>query len=886
MKRHLISIIVLALIMSLFFVSCKNDTPSVREYTVTLDYGDGFEKNVVRIKEGETYTLPSAPEREGYYLDLYTDDSGNEYREGSTVRITGDICFTAKWTDMPTVTFLNGDELFLSVSLNSGDSVTEPTKQPVKDGYSFRWWNLNGTKYDFSSPVKSNLTLQAVWKDESKVEVRVVEEEGKESLFYIEKGSAYTTHSSITRNGYEFKGWNLNGGDTLAAETEIAAVTKDITLTAVWSEEKYSVEFQYEDGTSIKTYTDLKWGEIITPPSSDEVTIPQGKKIYYWFNDSGIPVTADSVPFTVKSDLVITPVFINKTLTVTFDYGTVKEYEEVSYAGNTNSREIYKKGYKLDYWHLENETTAFDFKNTVITEDITLYAEWREIADVDKLTVTLVSDDPVQFNEEFILEKGDGFYMDQTKLFTLIGKESEGYSIVSWNYTDGTEAVDQELIQRTFTADTTLYAVWEKEECTVEFDLNGGEYTDSEGNTCTSIADETVYFGETVKKPECELTKDGYEFIGWSLNGGTIYDFSTPVRGDITLDALWKADEGNLTINYNDGITPDTVKSYSRKTRFRDIDIKDPVRSGYIFAGWYYSKDGTDSVNSSDLVVSEDRTIYAQWTETDTYTVEYRDASLESVIYTETVEAGKKAVGYTAPQIEGMKFRGWFKNTDGELSFAGESFDFTSPVEENMTLMAGYTVDESWLTGSWSYTSYYSFVFDIDENGRKTVTFICLGDTYKEATGTWDYVNGTLTMSLNGSVALELAGIKGESSIPSYEDISSMRCAKFIYHYANDDSHVPSYKLYESQSDSSSITCTGGHDNWGEILTVTPDSFLDIRKCAYNGVTVAELKVEETSDSVKADLQFSLLIPYSADTLVIEGLYGDYYQDVVLTKVK
>ena len=132
-----------------------------------------------------------------------------------------------------TVTFLNGDEEYSSSEVYYGDTVTKPETDPEKTGYTFRWWNLNGTKYDFSSAVRKNLTLQAVWKDHSKAEVRIIEEEGKETVYYVAKSSTYTTPSEISRNGYEFKGWKLNDGNTYEAGQDIGTVNEDITLTAV-----------------------------------------------------------------------------------------------------------------------------------------------------------------------------------------------------------------------------------------------------------------------------------------------------------------------------------------------------------------------------------------------------------------------------------------------------------------------------------------------------------------------------------------------------------------------------------------------------------------------------------------------------------------------------
>lgn len=43
-----------------------------------------------------------------------------------------------------------------------GSKVLEP-KRPEAEGYNFIGWYLNGEEYDFNSPVKSDLNLEAKW---------------------------------------------------------------------------------------------------------------------------------------------------------------------------------------------------------------------------------------------------------------------------------------------------------------------------------------------------------------------------------------------------------------------------------------------------------------------------------------------------------------------------------------------------------------------------------------------------------------------------------------------------------------------------------------------------------------------------------------------------
>ena len=61
----------------------------------------------------------------------------------------------------------------------------------------------------------------------------------------------------------------------------------------------------------------------------------------------------------------------------------------------------------------------------------------------------------------------------------------------------------------------------------VRFDSDGG----------SAVSTQRVQDGLYAEKPE-NPTKDGYQFAGWFLNG-ELYDFETPVTGEITLTAKW-----------------------------------------------------------------------------------------------------------------------------------------------------------------------------------------------------------------------------------------------------------------------------------------------------------------------------------------------------------
>lgn len=100
--------------------------------------------------------------------------------------------------------------------------------------------------------------------------------------------------------------------------------------------------------------------------------------------------------------------------------------------------------------------------------------------------------------------------------------EKEGYVFTGW-YTD--EACTKKYYGTTVTADTTLYAGYEKKTFTVTLNTDG------------AIETTTVEYNEAASLPT--KTRTGYNFLGWYLPDGTKYN-GQAVTSDLTLTAKFK----------------------------------------------------------------------------------------------------------------------------------------------------------------------------------------------------------------------------------------------------------------------------------------------------------------------------------------------------------
>jgi len=112
-----------------------------------------------------TSTIPQATHK--VFDGWYTQATGGDKVTGS-IELTKHTTLFAHWTDAPqwTVSFdSDGGSAVASQTVWNGETATEPSPAPTKTDLSLKEWQLNGVKYDFSTPVTSNITLKAIWSD-------------------------------------------------------------------------------------------------------------------------------------------------------------------------------------------------------------------------------------------------------------------------------------------------------------------------------------------------------------------------------------------------------------------------------------------------------------------------------------------------------------------------------------------------------------------------------------------------------------------------------------------------------------------------------------------------------------------------------------------------
>ena len=134
---------------------------------------------------------------------------------------------------------ING-QINLTYSIEHGDTMPVPSN-PVKQEFIFIEWQLNGLKYNFDSPITSDITLIAVYEEKPLIEmVTVLFDIGDGSVmdgvaltYEIEKNTVFNKPSWVpNQDGYIFISWQLDGLDY----DFLTVVETDITLVATYQD--------------------------------------------------------------------------------------------------------------------------------------------------------------------------------------------------------------------------------------------------------------------------------------------------------------------------------------------------------------------------------------------------------------------------------------------------------------------------------------------------------------------------------------------------------------------------------------------------------------------------------------------------------------------------
>lgn len=132
--------------------------------TVTYDLDGGIGLALETIQKNSTISIPETPTKKGYRFLKWTL---NNKDFSFTTKITKDITLTAVWEKIEyvTITFdTDGGSLIESKTIEKYSKIDElPT--PVKEGYTFKEWQLDNQIFNTDTEIQNNITIKAIYEN-------------------------------------------------------------------------------------------------------------------------------------------------------------------------------------------------------------------------------------------------------------------------------------------------------------------------------------------------------------------------------------------------------------------------------------------------------------------------------------------------------------------------------------------------------------------------------------------------------------------------------------------------------------------------------------------------------------------------------------------------
>ncbi len=650
---------------------------TANEYSAYYDAAGGeVERPSDEIVFGQAYTMP-IPERDGYSFVGWFDQDNNAYAISGTWTFAHDVHLTAHWNIIvyDVIYELNGGTNAVGNPANYTIEDSFTLADPTRTGYTFVGWTYEGQ----STPVKNptveqgtteNLVFTAIWQaNDYTVTFDTNGGELADTDLTVTFDAAYELPVP-TRTGYTFAGWFDSSDEQV--ESGIWTTAADVTLTARWTANSYTV-----------TYQDV----------SVEGDLAEPKQVTYVYNDG---VTSDR--------------------TVTLVSGDTLEYPEVPT----------RSGYVFGGWYTDSELTDY-YEFNQLLDSMTLYAKWISpnysyISQIHVGNDTSVSLNGQTVRKYLFIPEVSGSYT-----FTTVGSiDTYGYiynanmSQLETDDDDGNGnnfSITRNLVagnvyfigvraySNGYSGTVTLRVSGATMQSTATVPMPDFEYAP------TGYFTTTVTFGQSFLKPNLEKT--GYIFDGWKYGDELVTSEVWNIAGDVVLQPAWTASTHRIIL-YANGGTVDGVETGILPVAYDSYySLPTPERVGYTFLGWY---SGETEVEDGVWTGLEDISLLAHW-EVNSYNVTFEDVggSVDVTFNynddvtddnTVTLAYGDTLEYPEIPTRDGYVFGGWY--TDAEYM---DRYSFTGRISEDLTLYA------KWIDPSYDYN-------DIIKNGETKDAYV------------------------------------------------------------------------------------------------------------------------------------------------------------------
>ena len=510
----------------------------------------------------------------------------------------------------------------------AGDTITLPTTEPTREGYSFKGWSVEvipaendadhldadgaddaadetllkaGDTYTITA---DGVIFTAQWEKKTfTVKYYLPDETGA----WVEKkmdtvdSVDYATYSLWTPNaedGYEFSGWYQKPADIgVKAQVEKLYMAKEWKLYGKFTPIEYTIQYVYNDGKATSTNPTTYTVESDTITLADATGADWGKTFLEWHDENGQKIT--EIPTGSTGDRVITaywnwPVHLHYLDKDNNEIESATLYVSELEPGACVLPTGEKTGYDFDGWYEAKKdigTASHKLNALSIAKKWELYGRYTAKTDVSYTVKYLREGD----NKVLAPEK---VVTDQT-FDTEVTEQAADVVGYTPDAPSKTMILDEynKVLTFSYSANTYDYTVRHIKQ------LPDGSYDEANAEVETLSGKFEALAAVTAKDyGEHYPTNDA----------GTKQNIK--IEKGLTIDVKYDLDEHTLTFETNGGsaIDPVTVRHGNAVAR-----PTDPTKDKYTFIGWYADPEFTEEYDFA-TVLEADKTIYAKFELTST----------------------------------------------------------------------------------------------------------------------------------------------------------------------------------------------------------------------------------------------------------------------------
>jgi uncharacterized protein (TIGR02145 family)/uncharacterized repeat protein (TIGR02543 family) len=234
-------------------------------------------------------------------------------------------------------------------------------------------------------------------------------------------------------------------------------------------------------------------------------------------------------------------------------------------------------------------------KNTV---GISVWSGRRIFTTIKQFTLTITA------TNGSVTKTPDNAQYDSGSTVGLKARPSTGYNFGSWS---GDAAGTSDSATIVMTGQKNVTATFPTKIFLVKFNSNGGSKVDSQN----------VAYNGIVTSPTAP-TKPGYTFGAWYTEAAltNVWTFATnAVTSDTTLYAKWTPVVYTITFDGQGATTASNPASKNVVFPATTIDSLPvpPLKTGYIFGGWWTGTNGSGTMFKQSTIVTASLRVYAKW---------------------------------------------------------------------------------------------------------------------------------------------------------------------------------------------------------------------------------------------------------------------------------